>query len=253
MTFRLSNCKNAFILGAGHGIGLSFVKYIIENNKDCRVIAAYRNKKAASELMMLAQKSNRVSIFQVDPTIESEMTELSKKITSSKTLFDLMINSVGVLNDEVVEPEKSLKDISLDKFLHSFKVNAVVAAIFAKTFETLISRTETSVFASISAKVGSIEDNGMGGWYGYRASKAALNMIMKNVAIEFSRKRKNCIVLAIHPGTTHTDLSRDYIQNTKYTVHKPIDTAKNILNVIEGKTSENSGEFFSWNGEKIPW
>ena len=253
MNFNLNNCENIFILGAGHGIGLGLVRTALEENKEVHVYATYRNKAAAEELIQLAEQVSRLSIYQVDPTQESELRELSKNLMFSDKLFHLMINCVGVLNDSQVFPEKSLKDISMDNLLHSFKVNTVVAALFAKTFEKLFSFSNQTMLINISAKVGSIEDNGMGGWYGYRSSKAALNMITKNVAIEFSRKKKNCIVLAIHPGTTHTSLSEDYIKNTKYKIHTPLETARNILGVAKGKTVEDSGEFYSWNGEKIPW
>jgi NAD(P)-dependent dehydrogenase (short-subunit alcohol dehydrogenase family) len=110
-----------------------------------------------------------------------------------------------------------------------------------------------SVFATISAKVGSISDNRLGGWYAYRASKAALNMFIKNIAIEFARNKKKIILLSLHPGTTKTELSEPFTKNTKYQLHTPIETAKNLLSVIENKTLDDSGKFFSWDGEELPW
>ena len=112
---------------------------------------------------------------------------------------------------------------------------------------------EDSCFASISAKVGSIEDNRIGGWYGYRSSKAALNMIKRTMAIEFKRSGCRCNLLAIHPGTTVTELSKPYIKNTQLKLHSPDETALNILRIIEDQPFEPEAQFMSWDGQTLPW
>ena len=109
------------------------------------------------------------------------------------------------------------------------------------------------MLVTISAKVGSISDNKLGGWYGYRASKSALNMFIKNISIEYKNRKAPCIALAIHPGTTDTELSKPFIARSKLTIHTPEQTAENILNVIDSKRLEDSGKFLSWDGTEIAW
>ena len=109
------------------------------------------------------------------------------------------------------------------------------------------------IFASISAKVGSIGDNQLGGWYGYRASKSALNMFIKTLAIEFDNRKIPAVVLAIHPGTTATELSRPYVSATKMTVHSVEKTADHILSILDQRNKQDSGKFLNWDGSELPW
>ena len=122
----------------------------------------------------------------------------------------MVLVATGILHDEVFMPEKSLKDLSAEKFIHLFLVNSVLPAIIAKHFIPRLNQKKRSVFAALSARVGSISDNKMGGWYSYRASKSALNMIIKNVAIETARKNEQAIIVGLHPGTVDSNLSRPF-------------------------------------------
>jgi NAD(P)-dependent dehydrogenase (short-subunit alcohol dehydrogenase family) len=129
----------------------------------------------------------------------------------------------------------------------------VITPLLAKHFFELLKHKKPSVFAAISAKVGSIQDNQMGGWYGYRASKAALNMFLKNIALEFERRNAKTLVLALHPGTTVTELSKPFIAKTKYTLHTPEQTADNLLAVINEQDISSNKRFLSWDQTELPW
>ncbi len=242
MGFNFDQIHTALIVGAGHGIGLEISK-LLEERGVKEVIATYRNADKASELL-----SSNITALQVDPCEEKEIENLSYQIKS----VDLIINCVGMLHNENIWPEKSLKYFDQDSFLEIMRVNATVAPLIAKHFEKKLNKS-ISVFANISAKIGSIEDNRLGGWYSYRASKAALNMLVKNISIEFERNRRNCIVLAIHPGTTDTELSKPFAEHTSYKIHTPKQTAANILKIIEGSELDDSGSFYHWDGSLIKW
>lgn len=254
MKFNLEKSENILIVGAGHGIGFSLVFECLNRNKKAKVLCTYRNEKKASELIKLKESyGDRLFCYQLDPCNETSVDVFFKKLKDAGVKIDLLINSVGFLHDEHIKPEKSLKDFNVNKLMSLFLVNSAVTGLLAKNFEYVRNEEGLSCFVSLSAKVGSIEDNKMGGWYAYRASKAALNMILKNISIEFKRKRYNCLVLSIHPGTTETELSKPYITNTNYKLHLPIETAQNILNVIQGREVEDSGAFLSWDGAHLPW
>jgi NAD(P)-dependent dehydrogenase (short-subunit alcohol dehydrogenase family) len=248
--FKLSEAKNILIVGAGHGIGLALVEYF--KDKDVNVFATYRLEHKAKDLLELSQTYPHIKSIQLDPTIESEIETEIENIPSSS--LDLVINCVGLLHTESITPEKSLRDFNPESFMEIMRVNALVTPLLAKHCHKLFNPNKACAFVSLSAKLGSISDNQMGGWYSYRASKAALNMLIKNIAIEFKRLRKKVIVLAIHPGTTKTALSEKYIQHTNYKIHTPQETALNILSVIDNQASENfEAKFLSWDGTELSW
>ncbi len=254
MSFSLSDCRYSIIFGAGHGIGLAMVEYLLSHHPTLIVIATYRSEDKAYDLLKNQQHyPNRLIIKNIDPTNESHIKLTSKECLDSGFSFDLIINCVGLLHQNEIQPEKSLRTFEEDSFMKIMKVNCIVTPLIAKYFERLINKSSQSAFISLSAKVGSISDNRMGGWYSYRASKAALNMLIKTISIEFTRKKMNCIVLAIHPGTTKTLLSDPFIARTNYILHEPIETAANILSVIESKTINDTGKFYSWNNEELDW
>ncbi|MBC99283.1 MAG: hypothetical protein CME63_16185 [Halobacteriovoraceae bacterium] len=245
----MDTAKNILIVGAGHGIGLSFVTHLSQLYPHAQIFATYRNRDKANPL--LNSQLKREHIFNIDPTVDEHIKKLATDLADIK--LDIIINCVGLLhNKEGLAPEKSLKDFSTDNFLEVMRVNTVVTPLLAKYFHKKLNPTK-SYFVTLSAKVGSIEDNRMGGWYAYRASKSALNMVIKNIAIEFQRKRNNCVVLAIHPGTTKTDLSAPFIERTNYILHTPDETAQNIVSLFHKMKVDDSGKFISWNGDELPW
>jgi NAD(P)-dependent dehydrogenase (short-subunit alcohol dehydrogenase family) len=153
-----------------------------------------------------------------------------------------------------MQPEKSLRQIDSEQMLRYFQVNSVSAVLWAKHLQPVLKKSDQAVFANISAKVGSIGDNQLGGWYGYRASKAALNMLMRNVSIEYRRTCPQAIVVVLHPGTTDTNLSQPFQRNVPpeklFSVER---TVNQLLVVIDNLSIQDSGEFFNWDGQKLPW
>lgn len=254
MIFEIQNVSSAVVVGGGHGIGCSLAEQILELNSKAKVFATYNNADKNQPLMELKSKfSDRLEVHQVDPTSEHEIKEFKEKVESSVNQIELLINSVGFLHESSIGPERSLRDVSAEALKKYFEVNSVPHLILAKEFHSLFRHSTPSAFVAVSAKVGSIEDNSLGGWYGYRSSKAALNMFVKGISLEFERRGCKSLVLSVHPGTTVTELSKPFTKNTPYKLHSPRETAENILKVIDQKSIEETGSFFSWDGEKIPW
>ena len=250
--FELESAANALVLGAGHGIGFAIAQRLIDTG-EMTVFATYRCAAKATPLLELARESSRLLAIQADPCEELQIEALFENIRGHTDSLDLVLNCVGVLHDGMVQPEKAVRSIDLDALMQYFLVNAVLTPVLAKHAHPLLRGESPSVFAAISARVGSISDNRLGGWYGYRASKAAMNMFLRALAIEFKAPRTNCVVLALHPGTTRTALSAPFIERTHYVVHTPYATAKHMLRVIAGKTIDDTGSFYAWDGERLEW
>jgi NAD(P)-dependent dehydrogenase (short-subunit alcohol dehydrogenase family) len=166
--------------------------------------------------------------------------------------FDLVFVATGVLHGEGIAPEKRLGDLDRDRLLRAFSVNAVGPALVAKHFMPLLTKHGRSVFACLSARVGSISDNRSGGWYGYRASKAALNMLVRTIAIEGARSRPELVCVALHPGTVDTGLSKPFQRGVPAErLFTPAFAAERLLTVMEGLTPEDSGGCFAWDGARV--
>lgn len=232
------------VIGAGRGLGFALVEECLRRFPQAEVLGTYRRRDRAQQLL-----KSSASSFQIDPINESEVAEFVDKLGG----VDLFINAVGVLHDEVVQPEKSLKDISIEKLTYEFQVNAFITPLWGKYLKKKLSTETPSVFATLSAMVGSIGENEIGGWYGYRASKTALNMFLKTMAIEFERSRLKTSVVGIHPGTTYTGLSEPFLKGIKHKVWEPDQAAQNILNVLVNCPKEGTGLFKNWDGRTIAW
>ncbi|MBH8563165.1 SDR family NAD(P)-dependent oxidoreductase [Nostoc sp. CENA67] len=249
------NHANALIVGASQGIGLGFVKKLLQDNRISKVYATYRQLESASELITLASEyPERLICLSMDITDELQISECVQQIRSQINKLHLVINCVGILHDETLQPEKSLRQINSENLLRYFQINSIGAVLLAKHLLPLFRHQERSVFATISAKLGSIGDNQLGGWYGYRASKAALNMLMRTAAIEYSRSCPKTLVITLHPGTTDTRLSRPFQANVPaeklFSVER---TVTQLITVIEQLQEGDSGHFFSWDGSRLPW
>ena len=245
---------NALIVGASQGIGLGFVKALLKQENVERVFATYRNQKSSELSTLQQQYGDRLKCLQVDITQESQIANAIEQIRESVKELHLAIYCVGVLHEGDLTPEKSLRQIDADNLIYSFQVNSIGAVLLAKHLMPLFKKSSRSVFASISAKVGSIGDNRLGGWYGYRASKSALNMFLKTTAIEYSRRCPKTIVVALHPGTTDTRLSKPFQKNVPPGKLFPVEHTVDLLSkVISGLEQKDSGEFFSWDGSRLPW
>ncbi|MGB0482574.1 MAG: SDR family oxidoreductase, partial [Alphaproteobacteria bacterium] len=164
--------------------------------------------------------------------------------------FDLVVIATGILAPPGASPEKSLRSIDPATMQDLLLVNAVGPALILSRLPALLPREGRSVVAVLTARVGSIGDNHLGGWYSYRASKAAANQITRTAAIELQRKFKECRVVALHPGTVDTAFTAGYPNKDK---HDPATAAQNLLRVIDGLGPEDNGGFFDWRGEAVPW
>ncbi|WP_125256426.1 SDR family NAD(P)-dependent oxidoreductase [Brevundimonas fluminis] len=164
----------------------------------------------------------------------------------------LVFVATGVLHDGH-QPERTHRALTSDHLLRDFRVNAVGPALVAKHFLPLLPRDSRAVFAALSARVGSIGDNRLGGWHAYRASKAALNMILRNLAIELSRTHPQTIVAGLHPGTVDTALSAPFRKGVDPAkLFAPDAAAGRLLAVLDGLTSADSGRVFDWDGLRVP-
>lgn len=165
---------------------------------------------------------------------------------------ELVIVATGVLHSGRT-PERSLKALSPDHLARDYQVNAIGPALVAKHFLPLMPRERRSIFAALSARVGSIGDNRLGGWHAYRASKAALNMLLRNIAIEAARTHPQTIVVGLHPGTVATDLSEPFQRGVPpERLFTPDVSAGHLLTVLDGLEPKNSGGVFAWDGQRIP-
>jgi NAD(P)-dependent dehydrogenase (short-subunit alcohol dehydrogenase family) len=220
-----------------------------------QIYATYRNQDSAKELFSLKeQNKERLICLTMDITDESSIISGIQQISQQTNKIHLVIYCVGILYDGDLQPEKSLKQIIPENLIRYFQINSIGTVLLAKHIMPLLRHQENSMFAAISAKVGSIGDNSLGGWYGYRASKAALNMFLKTISIEYSRRCPKTIVVALHPGTTNTNLSQPFQKNVLpeklFSVSK---TVNQLLEVMANLELKNSGEFFSWDGNSLPW
>ena len=182
---------------------------------------------------------------------EKYLKDLSHKFIEQNIKIKIFINAIGFLHDNYFSPEKKLQDINQEYMKKCFEINTIPTALMIKYFCPLMTKDEKSIFASISAKVGSISDNYLGGWYSYRASKAALNQIIKTSSIEQKRLNKNLIMVSVHPGTVNTRLSNPFIGKKK--VQTPSEAAIKIIDLLETLTLEDSGLFFDYNKNIIPF
>lgn len=165
----------------------------------------------------------------------------------------LIINATGLLHDAHVQPEKAFRQISADSMARVLAVNTIGPALICKYFLPLMARDAKTVMAHLSARVGSISDNRMGGWTSYRAAKAAQNMIVKNAAIETARRDKDKIIIGLHPGTVATRLSDPFQGNVaEGKLFTPAQAANYLLRVIDARRPEDSGKVFAWDGTEVP-
>jgi len=248
--------SQALVQGASRGIGLEFVRQLLAQPAVGRVFAACRAPDRAGDLAALAASEPRLQLVPLDVTDEAEIARAAETVAGMTDRLHLVLNCAGVLHGGAASlaPEKRLADVRPEALALSFAVNAFGPLLVAKHFERLLAHRERAVFASISARVGSIGDNRLGGWYAYRGAKAAQNMFTKTLAIEWSRSRRNVVCVALHPGTTDTDLSQPFQANVAPDkLFSPDRTVLQLLQVIDRLAPADTGRFYAWDGREIPW
>jgi NAD(P)-dependent dehydrogenase (short-subunit alcohol dehydrogenase family) len=194
---------------------------------------------------------SRQSAIKIDLADEPSL-ERAAEYAADAGDIRLVIDATGFLHDADQGPEKSWRELDAQRLAKAFAINAIGPALLIKHLLPRFPRSGKSVFASLSARVGSIGDNRLGGWYAYRASKAALNQIVRTASIELERRAPEAICVALHPGTVDTPLSAPFAK-AGLNLHTPAIAAADLLNVLDGLNKSDSGSFLDWCGAPVPW
>lgn len=237
---------NAVVVGANGGIGSAFVDALVADPRVARVNACSRSYTDQPDEIRRSHK--------VDFENESTIIDAAKE-SARMGPVDLLIVATGILHDgDRLLPEKTWRSIDSEAMVEIFRINTIGPALVAKHFMPHLARDRKSVFAALSARVGSITDNSLGGWHAYRASKSALNMLIKNFAIEIGRSNKRAICVGLHPGTVATPLSAPYRSSVaKSKLFSPSLAVGRMLSVVDELRTADSGKTFAWDGSEIPF
>jgi len=250
----LNGQANVLVAGASRGIGLALCTALLARDDVARLWAVSRYAKGNDDLATLArQHGERLVLMDCDARDERALATLATELGRACDHLHLVISTLGILHQEGAKAEKSLAQLDLAGLQVSFATNTFAPILLLKHLLPLL-RKAPATFAALSARVGSIGDNRLGGWYSYRASKAALNQLLHTASIELRRLNPASTVLALHPGTTDTALSRPFQGNVP--AGKLFDSAFAAQCVIEqvGRLGPaDSGGFWAWDGRAIEW
>lgn len=224
--------RTAVIIGARGGIGAALADALETGAEYDRVVRLHRG-----------------SAPPVDILDEASIAAAASSLAD--TAPQLVIVATGLLHTADKGPEKSLRELDPDWMMQNYRINAVGPALVAKHFLPIMAKQGPICFAALSARVGSISDNRLGGWHSYRASKSALNMFIRNIAIEWQRKNAQSIVVGLHPGTVETQLSAPFKGNPAHERFAPARAAADMLSVLMGLKPEHSGQIFAYDGSII--
>ncbi|KAI0501387.1 hypothetical protein KFK09_016332 [Dendrobium nobile] len=253
----------SMVQGASRGIGLEFVRQLLEKSNKGHVIATCRNPGGATNLLELKEKfGDRLKVLPLDVTDESTIEAAATSVKENYGSINLLINTSGVLSiPKVLQPETTLSKLEKSSLMLTYEINAVGPVLVVKHMWPLLragggsgTDREVAVVANLSARVGSIGDNGLGGWHSYRSSKTALNQLTKTISVELARRKDPIICILLHPGTVDTDLSKPFQKNVpasklftrEFSVQK-------LLSIINNAKGSDNGKFYDWDGLEIPW
>jgi len=234
--------KNIAIIGSSGAIGNAFVEHYLKDNAVEKIFSFSRS--------VNSHTSKKIYSFDID--IESQESIEKAASYLEGCYLDRVIIASGVLHTESFQPEKSIKDLNYETLSKVYSVNTIGPALVGKYFLPLLNKKNKSVMAFLSARVGSISDNKVGGWYSYRSSKSALNQIVKNFSIEMKRSNPNAVILALQPGTVESKFSEPFEKNiSKDKLFSPDFSVDMMSKVIESANSSSSGNLIAWDGEVI--
>lgn len=223
---------SALVLGASGAIGQAFVTHLRADPRCASVTALSRSSQPAFDLM------DPASIERLAPALAEQGP------------FQLVLDATGALTLNGRSPEKRLDDLNAQALLDAMSVNAIGPALLLKQLLTRLASGERVIWAKLSARVGSIEDNHKGGWYGYRAAKAALNMLLQTAAIEITRRRPLAVIAALQPGTVRSALSQPFVGEQAL---DPLDSAGRLLRVLDALEPDGRARFVDHAGQSIAW
>jgi len=226
--------RTALVIGASGAIGAATVGRLAADARYATVIDVSRRSSTG-----------------FDVTDEASIKRLAEAYRAAGTSFDLVFVASGILRAGDADPEKSLRHLDPAAMAQAFAVNAVGPALLLKHLGPLLARDRRAVFATVSARIGSIADNALGGWVSYRASKAALNQIVRTYSIELARTHPQAVCVALHPGTVDSALSRPYARG-RFSFSAD-ESARRMLQVIDGLSAADTGGLFAYDGARIPW
>ncbi len=246
---------HALVIGGTRGIGLALVEALLADPAyDCVTAAGRQIEENQSFGILAAAHGSRFRRLRLDLCDEAGIETAAAELKAACPALHLLINTAGLLHGDGLSPERRLADIDPVALATSYAVNAIGPILVAKHFHSLLAHGERAVLATLSARVGSIGDNRLGGWYAYRAAKAAQNQLMRTAAIELARRARELIVVSLHPGTVETALSAPFRGNVAAEkLFTPAFAAERLLAVIAGLTKDASGGFYAWDGQPIPW
>jgi len=235
------------VIGASGGLGGAFTAALRTAPNVARVFTFSRREPPAA--------ATRATWQALDLEDETSIARAAATVKQEAGALHLVIVASGLLHaGEALQPEKSWRSLDAAALQRAFAVNAIGPALVAKHFLPLLATGRKSGFAALSARVGSIEDNRLGGWYAYRASKAALNMLLRGLAVELARRNAQALCVGLHPGTVDTALSKPFQAGVpQEKLFSPDKAAGHLLAVLDGLTEQDSGGLFAWDGQRIPF
>jgi NAD(P)-dependent dehydrogenase (short-subunit alcohol dehydrogenase family) len=240
----------ALVLGASGGLAQAIVNELIADAEIDTVVAVSR--KPAPESFIGTETSAPVWIE--TEYVESAMASVVERLQPFAGSITRVVICHGILHSDTLWPEKRLEDIDADALHALFQANTVVPVLWLKLLHRLLKSNQRCVVAALSARVGSIGDNRLGGWYGYRSSKASLNMMLRTLSIEYARRAKNVKIIAFHPGTSDTPLSKPFrrsVPNEK--LFTPQFVAERLCGIMHNAEIDGQLSYLDWDNKSIPW
>ena len=251
----LSGPANVLVTGASSGIGLAVMTALLARDDVSRVFAVSRGVGRSAALANLqAAHGERLQPLAVDITSEDDLATLATRVRKHVDTLQLVFNAAGMLHAPGLRPEKSVTQLRTSTLARVFAINAFAPVMLAQALLPLMKHAAPGVIASLSARVGSIGDNHLGGWYAYRASKAAQNQLLHTLSIELRRTHPQLSCVMLHPGTVDTPLSRPFQTNVPDAqLFTPERAASQLLEIVARLTPADSGHFIAWDGQAIAW
>lgn len=246
---------HVLVTGASSGIGLAMVEALLENPTVAQVFAVSRRAGYSAALALLQSRhGERLQTVSADLTTDDGLDTIVCAVGAQCDDLHLVVNCAGVLHGDGWRPEKSLATLDRHALERSFALNAFAPVLLVRALLPLLGSGAPRVVASLSARVGSIGDNRLGGWYAYRAAKAAQNQLLRTLAIEWQRTHPQATCVLLHPGTVDTPLSQPFqARIAGDALFPPARGARQLLEIIAGVTPADSGRFIAWDGSTIPW